>query len=131
MHRDLKPSNILFESKDSDSIKVVDFGTSTHFDLDSKMRKIFGTLEYLAPECWRMEYDEKCDLWSIGCIVYTILTGQPAFSGETKEELYEKIQNGKILKNKAYKRLSIDAKNLIKGLLNLDPIKRLSAEEAL
>ncbi len=75
MHRDLKPSNILFESKDSDSIKVVDFGTSAHFDPDSKMRKVFGTYEYLAPECWKMEYDEKCDLWSIGCIIYTILTG--------------------------------------------------------
>lgn len=63
--------------------------------------------------------------------MYTILTGQPAFSAETKEELRDKIQSGKLLKNKAYKRLSLDAKNLIKGLLTQDPIKRLSAEEAL
>ena len=63
--------------------------------------------------------------------MYTILTGQPAFIGDDLAQLKEKICSGKFQKNKAYKRLSLDAKNLLKGLLNLDPIKRLSAEEAL
>jgi len=79
---------------------------------------------------WWNEYDEKCDLWSIGCIMYSILVGNSAFDYD--EEIYlDKIQEGKFVKNKSYKRLSIDAKNLIKALINIDPIKRLSAEEAL
>lgn len=95
------------------------------------MKKVLGTFEYLAPEVYKRDYDEKCDLWSIGCIMYTILTGQPAFSANSIEELAQKIQEGKFLKNKAYKWISLDAKNLLKGLINVDPSKWLSAEEAL
>jgi len=75
----------MFESPGSDTIKVVDFGTSTHFDNDTKLKKFLGTYEYLAPEVYSGRYDEKCDLWSIGCIIYVILTGNLPFEGEDIE----------------------------------------------
>jgi len=128
VHRDLKPENILFSTKGSDVIKVVDFGTYVHFDSDTKMRKLTGTYHYIAPEVLAYSYDEKCDLWSIGCILYIILVGAPPFPGDTEEEIIGKVKAGKIEKSKAYKWISLDAKSLIKGLICLDPKKRLSAE---
>lgn len=72
-HRDLKPENILIDSKNHNNIKVIDFGTSQKMTKGEKMNQTYGTAYYIAPEVLVSEYDEKCDVWSIGVIMYILL----------------------------------------------------------
>ena len=87
MHRDLKPENILLDQKGNLSIKLTDFGAAAVFNNEDddgkhgkiKLRETIGTPYYMAPEVLTSEYDEKCDVWSIGVIIYTMLAGIPPF----------------------------------------------------
>ena len=92
IHRDLKPENILFEDRSENSrLKIVDFGTSVKFKKNEKLTKITGTPYYIAPEVICGEYNEKCDIWSIGIIMYIMLTGIPPFQGKTNQKIFERI----------------------------------------
>jgi calcium-dependent protein kinase len=96
VHRDLKPENLLLVKNDQiDFIKVIDFGTSIVFDPNTKMRHKFGTPYYIAPEVLNRMYDEKCDVWSCGVIMYILLCGQPPFKGKNHREIFDKIRAGK------------------------------------
>jgi calcium-dependent protein kinase len=82
VHRDLKPENILLEqNKAFDQIKIIDFGTSLVYDPAKKLDEKLGTPYYIAPEVLNKKYGNKCDIWSIGVIVYIVLCGSPPFSG--------------------------------------------------
>lgn len=73
-HRDLKPENILMESEGV--IKIIDFGTAIAFNPDKGMNTMLGTPIYMAPEIFTDGvYDEKCDVWSVGVILFCLLTG--------------------------------------------------------
>jgi len=93
VHRDLKPENLLLEKTPTDIsgndlvIKVIDFGTSALFDLGRKLRKKEGSLLYIAPEILTSAYDERCDVWSAGVILYILLIGYPPFSGKNVKEI--------------------------------------------
>ena len=91
VHRDLKPENILLDTKKDNIIKIIDWGTARFFDKTKKMNKINGTPYYIAPEVLAEKYDEKCDIWSCGIIMYILLCGYPPFNGETDEQILEKI----------------------------------------
>ena len=96
VHRDLKPENLLLVSNSHiENIKVIDFGTSVVFDPNTKMNHKFGTPYYIAPEVLNRMYDEKCDVWSCGVIMYILLCGQPPFKGKTHKEIFDKIRAGK------------------------------------
>ena len=132
VHRDLKPENLLLDDKDGDSIKVIDFGTSQVFDPNNKMDQTYGTAYYIAPEILNRSYDEKCDIWSIGVIMYILLTGRPPFDGKRDEQIIKAVQKGKYPKDfAAYKNLSSHAKDLISKLLKYKYKDRVSAQEAL
>ena len=91
-HRDLKPENILFDSMKKDAeIKILDFGLSRKYDKEQKMHSILGTPYYVAPEVLKGEYDEKCDIWSIGAMTYLMLCGEPPFNGNSNNEIFKKI----------------------------------------
>jgi calcium-dependent protein kinase len=62
-------------------IKIIDFGTSTHINPGARLKSKIGTAYYIAPEVIEKEYDEKCDVWSIGVILYVLLCGYPPFRG--------------------------------------------------
>ena len=94
-HRDLKPENVLLDSKDKQTIKVIDFGTSQVFANEEKMELVLGTAYYIAPEILSGKYDEKCDMWSIGVILYILLSGEPPFSGTTDADIIAKVKKGK------------------------------------
>lgn len=94
MHRDLKPENLLLDSKNDNTIKVIDFGTSERFKAGEKMKQTFGTAYYIAPEVLTSEYNEKCDVWSIGVILYILLSGRPPFDGKDDREIVRKVRIG-------------------------------------
>ena len=137
-HRDLKPENILIESKEEANkefftIKIIDFGTSGQLKKGELLNENVGTPLYIAPEIINnKKYNEKCDLWSCGVIMYMILSGQPPFKGENEEEIYQAIKNGKFnFDDEKWDEISNEAKDLIKNLLMKDINKRYSAKEAL
>ena len=132
-HRDLKPENCLFETKKENSeIKIVDFGLATRFTFDKGMSSVVGTPYYVAPEIINGNYGPECDLWSLGVILYTLLAGYHPFRGDNRNEIFKNVLKGKYsLKEKEFNSVSLEAKELIKKLLNRDAKKRIKAHEAL
>jgi calcium-dependent protein kinase len=129
-HRDLKLENFLYEAKDTDHLKLIDFGFAKFWDHSTKMSQACGSVHYVAPEVLAHSYTEKADMWSLGVIVYMLLTGSPPFHG-TDDEVLKKIKSCNPHWSSRFHRLSDGPKNFVKGLLVLDPAKRMSAEEAM
>ncbi len=95
VHRDIKPQNIMFDNKEPNSqVKIIDFVTSHQFDPSKKMNTRVGTPYYIAPEVLRRCYDEKCDVWSCGVLLYLLLSGHTPFPGKTTDEVLQKIGHG-------------------------------------
>jgi calcium-dependent protein kinase len=135
IHRDIKPENIMITSREKNGclqVKLIDFGTAKIFEKGHQENKYVGSSYYMAPEIIKRKYDEKCDLWSIGVILYILLTGRPPFDGNDDEEILENVKKGVYDKwSYPFPLLSSQAKDLIVKLLQYDPKKRLSAEQAL
>ena len=133
-HRDIKPENIMLaKENDLNSIKIIDFGLSVQ-NFDSLYSSDYcGTFIYMAPEqIERKSYYLSVDIWSIGILMYMLLNnGEHPFyhKGDTKEDF---INNLKSIKNLKYtNKLSYMGKNLLKKLLEPDPLKRYKANDAL
>lgn len=132
MHRDLKPENILLDSKHGYNVKLIDFGTSATLDKHNKMTNTYGTAYYIAPEVILSNYTEKCDLWSVGVILYILLAGKPPFDGNNDKEIIKKVRLGVFdLNAPELEEVSPEGKLMIKQLLTTDPNRRMSADEAL
>ena len=135
VHRDLKPENILIVDRDKNGyprIKICDFGTSKMFEKGAIQRKLVGSSYYIAPEVLKHNYDEKCDIWSCGVILYILLSGRPPFAGENDKEIMDRVATGKYdLQASPFNKVSKHCIDLIQKLLTMDPKKRLSAQEAL
>ena len=135
VHRDLKPENILIVGKDREglpTIKICDFGTSKMFEKGAVERKLVGSSYYIAPEVLKKHYNEKCDVWSCGVIMYILLSARPPFGGEDDNEIMERVSTGKYdLESPPFNKLSKNSIDLIKRLLTMDPEQRISAEQAL
>lgn len=128
VHRDLKPENILYETKTEFSdLKIIDFGLSRR--IEGPLNTVVGSPYYVAPEVLEgVSYNEKCDCWSIGVIMYVLLSGAPPFYALEKAELYEKIKYEPLkFTGSCWTKISNEAQNLVKNLLEKDPSKRLSA----
>ena len=135
VHRDLKPENILIVARNENGlpqVKVADFGTSKMFEKGVVQKKLVGSSYYIAPEVLKKHYDEKCDIWSCGVIMYILLSGRPPFPGDSDKEIMDKVALGKYdLEESPFDQLSNSGKDLIKKLLVKDPKKRISASDAL
>ena len=135
VHRDLKPENIMLLQKpqnDNYHIKLIDFGTAKEFKPGKKMCKFIGTSYYIAPEVLKERYDEKCDVWSCGIILYILLCGYPPFNGNTNVEIFQAIQNqNPIFTGEEWEDITSEAKDLIKLMLKKNPNERWSAEQCL
>ena len=95
VHRDIKLENILFLNNNENDfrLKLIDFGLSKYFD-KKRMREKQGTCYYISPEVLNGSYNEKCDIWSCGVLLYIMLIGYPPFFSEIEgddEEIYKKI----------------------------------------
>ena len=135
VHRDIKPENIMILDRESNGllhVKLIDFGTAKLFAEGKKQKAIVGSSYYIAPEVIKGKYDEECDLWSIGVIMYIMLVGAPPFNGEEEDDILRSVASGKYDTTcAAYTALSDNAKNLMTRLLTYNPAQRITAEEAL
>ena len=141
-HRDLKLENILLMSSSPTSlVKITDFGLSKHFSSVNVLETFVGTPVYMAPEVISLysskashTYSCKSDCWSLGVVLYMLLSGRQAFSGDNDEEtLREKIMSGNYEPMTGFRwaKISEEAKDLVCKLLVVDPGLRLSAEQTL
>ena len=136
VHRDLKPENLLLESMPTSSeeanIKLIDFGTSSLFTSGTNLRQRLGTPYYIAPEVLSMDYNEKCDIWSCGVILYILLSGYPPFTGKNDDEILAKVRLGKFnFSHPEFKQVSEESKSLIRKMLVMNTAQRISAIDAL
>ena len=140
IHRDLKLENILINEIEKDNktnlkyfwIKIIDFGTSKIFSKHKKEKSIVGSSYYIAPEVLNQCYNEKCDTWSVGVILYMLITGKAPFDGKDDFEIIEKIKKGVYDdENKRLLNSSEEVQDLVHKLLEINIKKRLSAHEAL
>uniref|UniRef100_A0A668AWZ4 non-specific serine/threonine protein kinase n=1 Tax=Myripristis murdjan TaxID=586833 RepID=A0A668AWZ4_9TELE len=140
VHRDLKPENVLFADEGEDAVlKVIDFGFARLCPAGSApLQTPCFTLQYAAPELFESAgYDKACDLWSLGVILYTMLSGQVPFQSEQRgmtssfaADIMQKIKEGDFsLAGEAWKGVSEEAKELVKGLLTVDPERRLKLSD--
>uniref|UniRef100_A0A6N2K831 non-specific serine/threonine protein kinase n=1 Tax=Salix viminalis TaxID=40686 RepID=A0A6N2K831_SALVM len=121
MHRDLKPENILLDS--DGHAMLTDFGLAKQFDENTRSNSMCGTVEYMAPEIVQGRgHDKAADWWSVGILLYEMLTGKPPFIGGNRDKIQQKIVKDKI---KLPSFLSSEAHSLLKGLLIKDAGKRL------
>jgi calcium-dependent protein kinase len=139
-HRDLKPENFLFQSNDpieDNVLKLIDFGLSAKFTTNRQghtepMSTRAGTPFYVAPQVLTGKYNQMCDLWSAGVIMYIILCGSPPFYGANDQEVLSKVKQGTLTFNpRDWKGVSEDAKELVRRLIKMNPGERLNAEQAL
>mmetsp|Transcript_46180 Transcript_46180/g.53468 ORF Transcript_46180/g.53468 Transcript_46180/m.53468 type:complete len:511 (+) Transcript_46180:33-1565(+) len=133
VHRDLKPQNILFDTKGEDAaLKIVDFGVSANIEPNMQFNRATGTPLFMAPEVLNKNYNEKCDLWSCGVILYILLSGELPFKGKTKDAILKKIQLGQYTtEGPIWEKISAEGKSFLKKLMMFDPKARYSAEKAL
>ena len=133
IHRDLKPENILLEEVNGSlSIKVADFGSSCFIDTGKNLTGCFGSAYYIAPEVLKGEYNEMCDEWSCGIIMYVLLTGRPPYAGKDPAAIIRRIQTSPIvISDMLVAGISTEAVSLLRALLNHNPSDRIKAADAM
>jgi serine/threonine protein kinase len=132
MHRDIKLENVLIDNcEDVTSVKLADFGFAAICDPSSapSLKDVYGTPQYVAPEIILAHspmYGNKADMWSLGVLLFIMLTGMSPFSSKRFDDR-SRVPFG----DPKCKHLSDGAKDLIRRLLKVDPAARLSAKDAL
>lgn len=133
MHRDLKPENLLLTSKNDDAdVKLADFGFAAKAPTQCLTTQC-GTPGYVAPEILKDKpHGRPVDLWSLGVIAYILLGGYPPFHDENQKNLFRLIKAGRYEFHPEYwGGVSEEAKDFIRHLLEVNPDKRYTADQAL
>ena len=140
LHRDIKLENIMISQKEKDNetgeelfwAKIIDFGTAKIFEKNKKEKDVVGSSYYIAPEVLKQNYNEKCDTWSVGVILYMMLVGRAPFDGKDDEEIICKINSADYNSNEPrLMKHSPEVRDLVSKLLQKDTDKRYSAKEAI
>eukprot|EP01110_Echinostelium_bisporum_P004173 TRINITY_DN2019_c1_g2_i2.p1 TRINITY_DN2019_c1_g2~~TRINITY_DN2019_c1_g2_i2.p1 ORF type:complete len:281 (-),score=33.01 TRINITY_DN2019_c1_g2_i2:175-1017(-) len=133
IHRDIKSENILFKEKGVDDIRLLDFGLSRLMPrAELVTTSAVGTLDYKAPEiCARKPYGNSCDIWSLGVVLYDMLTGSLPCLFSSEENVITFAQDGVRLAGPKWDEISAEAKDLVSNLLVFEPEKRLTCKTAL
>ncbi|XP_030522240.2 calcium-dependent protein kinase 34 [Rhodamnia argentea] len=133
IHRDLKPENFLLLNKDENSpLKATDFGLSVFFKQGDVFKEIVGSAYYIAPEVLKRRYGPEADIWSIGVMLYILLSGVPPFWAESENGIFNAILRGQLdFTSDPWPSISPGAKDLVRKMLNSDPKQRLTAFQVL
>jgi serine/threonine protein kinase/serine/threonine protein phosphatase PrpC/uncharacterized membrane protein YfcA len=144
MHRDLKPENVMLAEAMTNSdappvVKIADYGLAEFIENSGKDSTFFGTPNYSSPEMldpemeYKVEYGNACDMWSLGVICFNLLAGFHPFDDECADPpLLEQMRGGLFnFDHPVWENVSEAAKKFIRELLEVDPMKRLSASGAL
>ncbi|KAG2720899.1 hypothetical protein I3760_02G055700 [Carya illinoinensis] len=134
IHRDLKPENFLFiDESETARLKAIDFGLSIFYETGQRFSEIVGSPYYMAPEVLRRNYGPEVDVWSAGVILYILLCGVPPFWAESEEGIARAIVQGNSidLERDPWPKISEEAKDLVKGMLNPNPYSRMTVQEVL
>ncbi|XP_061072844.1 MAP/microtubule affinity-regulating kinase 4 [Conger conger] len=126
VHRDLKAENLLLDA--DSNIKIADFGFSNEFTLGNKLDTFCGSPPYAAPELFQgKKYDgPEVDIWSLGVILYTLVSGSLPFDGQNLKELRERVLRGKY---RVPFYMSTDCEGILRRFLVLNPTKRCTLEQ--
>lgn len=134
VHRDLKPENCLFLNEEEESpLKIMDFGLSSVEEFTDPVVGLFGSIDYVSPEALsRGRITVKSDMWSLGVILYILLSGYPPFFAQSNRQKQQMIMQADFsFYEKTWKNISQSAKDLINSLLAVDPDKRPTAQQLL
>ncbi|XP_060216113.1 calcium-dependent protein kinase 17-like [Lycium barbarum] len=133
IHRDLKPENFLLLNKDEDSpLKATDFGLSVFYKQGDVFKDIVGSAYYIAPEVLKRRYGPEVDIWSVGVMLYILLSGVPPFWAETEHGIFNAILRGHIdFSSDPWPSISHGAKDIVRKMLTTDPKQRLTAIQVL
>mmetsp|Transcript_25558 Transcript_25558/g.40957 ORF Transcript_25558/g.40957 Transcript_25558/m.40957 type:complete len:550 (-) Transcript_25558:208-1857(-) len=130
-HRDLKLENFLYDHENGNLLKMIDFGFSKYSSVNTRMKTSCGTLAYVAPEVLKKSYTSQCDLWSMGVIVFILISGHMPFHGDSDDQLRD-IKRGRFeFKPEHWRNISSAGKQFVQSLLEMDPARRLTAKGAL
>lgn len=131
VHRDLKLENWLYESEDTAHLKLIDFGFSKFLKPMQRMSSSCGTLPYMAPEVLNQSYTNQADIWSLGVIVFALVSGYMPFSGSKLQIADSILSNSAAINRARWGNVSAQCKDFINLLMHPDPTRRLTAFTAL
>lgn len=126
-HRDIKPDNIMID--DELNATLIDFGLSK---LKSKngFKSIIGSPLYMSPEVYDGKYNNKCDIWALGVLIYHMISGTLPFKGDNLEQVQHNARRSKLkFEGKVWRKISSECKELIKNMIVVDPKMRFTAEQ--
>ena len=128
IHRDIKPDNVMISK--NGQIKLIDFGLATQVNKGKSIDEICGTPHYMAPELFTgLGYGSQADMWSLGVILYQLVSGWLPFNGKEQSEIIQKITKNELdFSYDEFENVSKDCKDLIKQLLIRNPKKRLTCQ---
>lgn len=133
-HRDIKPDNMLLQNKEPlsrNTVKLIDFGCACPCRATQNLYERVGTPFFMSPEVIELHYGLAADVWSCGVVMFNILSDRLPFVGQTTTETFEIVKRGNFSFNAdAWRSVSEDAKDLIRGLMTFDPKERLTAQSA-
>ncbi|EFN53790.1 hypothetical protein CHLNCDRAFT_36351 [Chlorella variabilis] len=133
MHRDIKPENFLLtDPTDAADLKACDFGLSDFFKPGQHFTSLIGSAYYVAPEVLRRNYGPQCDIWSLGVVLYILLSGMPPFWGNDEKEIFTSILRGNLdFSTAPWPAISDLAKDLVRSILTFDSTQRATAAQIL
>ncbi|KDD73135.1 protein kinase, partial [Helicosporidium sp. ATCC 50920] len=133
MHRDIKPENFLLtDATDAADLRACDFGLSVYFKRGQVFESLVGSAYYVAPEVLQRRYGPECDLWSLGVVLYVLLSGLPPFWGRSEQDIFQSILRGALdFETPPWPSVSPEAKAMVSSLLHRDPAKRPSPSQIL
>lgn len=139
-HRDIKMNNILISNSHPKTVTIIDFGFAAPQCDDTVLTQTCFTLDYAAPEILEtIPYTRKCDVWSLGVILYILLCGEAPFrpdnedcsSAEHIKQITAKIMKGSFTESYSWSKVSSSAKDLIRGMLKVNPEDRLKIDDVI